>query len=255
MTHQHKKTRDEKLFDSQLEQALAAMQTDTWQVFRILSEFVDGFEKLAGLEQAVTIFGSARTKPNHPQYQQAVAAAKLLGESGFNIISGGGPGIMQAANKGANEAGVTSVGLNIELPFEQNNNPYITLPVDFNYFFIRKTMFVKYCQAFVIFPGGFGTMDELFESLTLIQTGKIHNFPVVLFGADYWGGLIDWLRHTMLAEGKISPEDMELMIVTDSIEEMRDHIVDCLGGNVDRHRQENAAIEVTRRVFGGNGDI
>ena len=247
----HIQTNDQKLFTTPIEEALITLQTDTWRIFRILSEFVNGFEQLAGLGNAVSIFGSARTKPNHPQYQQAVAMAKALGEAGFNIISGGGPGIMEAANKGAKEANVVSVGLNIELPFEQNNNPWITLPIDFDFFFVRKTMFVKYCQAFIIFPGGFGTMDELFESLTLIQTGKIRNFPVVLFDTSYWGGLLFWLRQTMLAEGKISPQDLDLLFMTDSVEEARDYIVNCHTQSGERLRQESAAIEITQQVFEG----
>jgi hypothetical protein len=215
-----------------------------------MSEFVEGFQTLANLGPAVTIFGSARTQPSHPQYEQAVELARVLGKSGFAIISGGGPGIMTAANKGGHEAGVTSVGLNIELPFEQSDNEYITLPIDFHYFFARKTMFIKYAQAFVIFPGGFGTMDELFESLTLIQTGKIHNFPVVLFDSEYWGGLLEWLRGTMLAEGKIAPEDLDLLLVTDSIDEARDHILRTHNKHQEQLRKEAEAQEVTRKVFG-----
>jgi uncharacterized protein (TIGR00730 family) len=194
-------TEDERL----LEGPEPFYKTDTWRVMRILGEFVEGFDALAELETAVTIFGSARAKPGDAQYETAVTVAQKLGEAGFNIITGGGPGIMEAGNKGARLAGVQSVGLNIELPFEQHLNPYVDLSIDFRYFFTRKVMLVKYAQAFVIFPGGFGTMDELFESLTLIQTGKVQNFPVVLFDTAYWGGLVAWLKDTMLAEGKISP--------------------------------------------------
>ena len=201
--------------------------SDPWRVMRVMSEFVAGFDALAEMETAVTIFGSARTKPDHPQYEQTVALARVLGEAGFGIITGGGPGIMQAGNQGAHEAGAYSVGLNIELPFEQHLNPYVDLSVDFRYFFVRKTMLVKYAQAFVIFPGGFGTMDELFEALTLIQTGKIQNFPVVLMDKAYWQGLLDWLRGTMLAQGKISAPDLDLIFLTDSAEEARDYIVSC----------------------------
>jgi uncharacterized protein (TIGR00730 family) len=198
---------------------------ESWRVFRIMGEFVEGFDELTRLGPAVTVFGSARTPPDDPMYGECVKTARLLGEAGFSIITGGGPGIMQAANQGAHEAGVPSVGLNIELPFEQDLNPYADLKIHFRYFFVRKTMFMKYAQAFVIFPGGFGTMDELFEAFTLIQTGKIRNFPVVLFGSDYWRGLLEWLRNTVEVEGKISPEDLELLKVTDSPREAVDHIV------------------------------
>ncbi len=214
---------------------------ESWQVFRIMSEFVEGFDILANAGPAVTIFGSARTKPDHPQYQQCVETARLIGEAGYAIITGGGPGIMQAGNEGAHKAGALSIGLNIELPFEQHINPYTDLSMDFRYFFSRKTMLVKFAQAYVIFPGGFGTMDELFESLTLIQTGKVRNFPVVLFDSGYWGGLIDWLKNTMEAEGKISPGDIDLMLVTDSPEEARDHILRC-------HSAESPQIEAERQA-------
>lgn len=198
---------------------------DSWRVFRIMGEFVEGFDELTHLGPAVSIFGSARTPPEDPFYQKCVDTARLLGEAGFSIITGGGPGMMQAANKGAHEAGVPSVGLNIELPFEQDLNPYADLKIHFRYFFVRKTMFVKYAQAFVIFPGGFGTLDELFESLTLIQTGKIRDFPLVLFGSDYWGGLLKWLKETVQKDGKISSGDLDLIKVTDSPREAVSHIV------------------------------
>jgi uncharacterized protein (TIGR00730 family) len=198
---------------------------ESWRVFRIMGEFVEGFDELTSLGPAVSIFGSARTPPEDPSYQKCVDTARLLGQAGFSIITGGGPGMMQAANKGAQEAGVPSVGLNIELPFEQDLNPYADLKIHFRYFFVRKTMFVKYAQAFVIFPGGFGTLDELFESLTLIQTGKIQDFPLVLFGSEYWSGLLKWLKDTVEFEGKISPKDLDLIKVTDSPREAVDHIV------------------------------
>jgi uncharacterized protein (TIGR00730 family) len=175
----------------------------------------------------VTIFGSARVPADHPQYLAAEATARLLVEAGFAVITGGGPGIMEGANKGAAEAGGVSIGCNIELPFEQGMNPYVEVAINFRYFFVRKTMFVKYAEAFIIFPGGFGTLDELFEALTLIQTGKVRNFPVILLGSDYWSGLIDWIRQTMLAEGKVSPEDLELLVVTDSPEETVRIVTDC----------------------------
>lgn len=222
-------TEDEKLLQSRLSEQPDFIDSDPWRVLRIQAEFVEGFDTLAGLGPAVSIFGSARTPSEAPMYQAAVETARLLAEAGLVVITGGGPGIMEAGNRGASEAGGLSVGLNIELPFEQNNNPYIGIPIDFRYFFVRKTMFVKYAQAFVIFPGGFGTMDELFEALTLIQTGKIHNFPVILFGSAYWQGLLTWLRETMLAEGKISPEDLDLMVMTDSPQEVRDLVLAALG--------------------------
>jgi uncharacterized protein (TIGR00730 family) len=193
--------------------------TDPWRVMRIQSEFVAGFDTLASVGPAVTIFGSARVTEDDSMYRAAQELAHRLVERQFAIITGGGPGIMEAGNRGAVEAGGISVGCNIELPFEQGMNEYVEIAVDFRYFFVRKMMFVKYASAFVIFPGGFGTLDELFESLTLIQTGKIHNFPVVLFGSAYWQGLIDWLCETMLPEGKISQEDLKLLVVTDSVDE------------------------------------
>jgi len=189
--------------------------TDPWRVQRIMAEFIEGFDKLADVEKGVSIFGSARTHPDDPQYLAAVDTARLLGEQGFSIITGAGPGIMEAANKGARLANAPSYGCNIELPFEQGSNPYVDTLVAFRYFAVRKTMFIKYSSAFIIFPGGFGTFDELFEALTLIQTGKISQFPVVLFGRHYWAGLVRWLRAKVLHERKISPGDMDLMVVTD----------------------------------------
>ncbi len=201
--------------------------TDPWRVLRIQSEFVYGINALAELGAAVSVFGSARFKEGHPSYAQARAMAKALVEAGFGVITGGGPGIMEAANRGALDANGVSVGLNIELPFEQKGNPYTTISVNFRYFFVRKTMFVKYSNGFVIFPGGFGTMDELFEALTLVQTQKIKRFPIILFGSDYWRGLVDWIKGTLLDAGAVSAEDLNLLIVTDSIEEARDILVDC----------------------------
>ena len=225
----YRKTEDELFLQAAVEQLeespAVAVGRESWRVFRIMGEFVEGFEGLNHLGHAVTIFGSARTKPEDTYYRQCVQTARLLGEAGFTIITGGGPGMMEAANKGAEEAGVCSVGLNIELPFEQDVNRFADLKIDFRYFFVRKTMFVKYAQAFVIFPGGFGTLDELFESLTLIQTRKIKHFPVVLFGSEYWGGLLDWLRDTVEAAGNIAPGDLELFKVTDSPQEAVEHVV------------------------------
>ncbi len=189
--------------------------TDPWRVLRIMGEFVDGFDTLAHVTNGVTIFGSARVREGDATYQSCVETARRLAEAGFTIITGGGPGIMEAGNRGAKLANAETIGLNIELPFEQGTNRYVDVGMHFRYFFVRKTMFVKYSIGFVVFPGGFGTMDELFESLTLIQTGKIHNFPVVLFGSSYWRGLADWLRNTMAAQGRIEPTDLSLFQITD----------------------------------------
>jgi uncharacterized protein (TIGR00730 family) len=196
------------------------VHTDPWRVLRIQSEFVEGFGMLAELGPAVTVFGSARTPEGDPYYKQAEELGRRLSEVGFSTITGGGPGIMEAANKGAQEAGGTSVGLGIELPFEQQLNDYIDIGMTFRYFFARKTCFLKYSQGFVTFPGGFGTLDELFEALTLIQTQKVTNFPLVLFGAQFWGGLLDWVRGTLADTGKISPEDLDLIHVTDDVEDV-----------------------------------
>lgn len=189
--------------------------TDPWRVFRIMSEFVNGFDVLAHIPPSIAIFGSARTKTSDPSYAAATETARLLAQAGFGVITGGGPGIMEAANKGAQEGGNLSIGCNIELPFEQASNPYLDISLDFRYFFVRKTLFMKYSSAFVIFPGGFGTMDELFEALTLIQTKKVSNFPIILYGSAYWGGLMNWLRETMLGVENISPKDLDLLLVSD----------------------------------------
>jgi uncharacterized protein (TIGR00730 family) len=193
---------------------------DSWRLFKILAELVDGFEALMEVYPAVSIFGSARLKPGDETYEQAVVIARRLAESGFNIITGGGPGIMEAGNKGAKEGGAKSVGLNILLPMEQVANPYATIRQEFKYFFVRKVMFLKYAQAYVGMPGGLGTLDEIFEALTLIQTRRMRPFPVILFGSDYWGGLLDWMRQVLLNRGLISPEDMELVSVVDDAEEV-----------------------------------
>jgi uncharacterized protein (TIGR00730 family) len=191
---------------------------DSWAIFKIMGEFVGGYEKLSIIGPCVSIFGSARTKPDHKYYQLAVEVAERIVEHGYGIITGGGPGIMEAGNKGAHIAGGTSVGLNIDLPFEQHDNPYIDSDksLDFDYFFVRKVMFVKYSQGFVVMPGGFGTLDELFEAMTLIQTHKIERFPIILVGSDFWGGLVDWIKNTLLEAGNISPEDLDLFHVVDS---------------------------------------
>ncbi len=220
-------TEDEELLKRPAPAPTDFTRSDTWRVLRIMGEFVTGFDTLAGLGAAVTIFGSARVAPTDPMYDNAVRLARMLAEEGFAIITGGGPGIMEAANKGAKEGGGASVGCNIELPFEQGTNAYVDIAINFHYFFVRKTMFMKYSEAFVIFPGGFGTMDELFESLTLIQTGKVSNFPLVLFGKQYWSGLVDWIKGPMLSERKIKPDDLKLLVMTDSVEEACKHIIDC----------------------------
>ncbi|RMG16487.1 MAG: TIGR00730 family Rossman fold protein [Bacteroidetes bacterium] len=200
---------------------------DSWVVFKIMAEFVEGFEKMAEIGPCVSIFGSARTQPGTPYYELATEIAKKLTQAGFGVISGGGPGIMEAANKGAKAGGGASVGLNIELPFEQHSNPYIDpdKEIDFNYFFVRKVMFVRYAQGFVVLPGGFGTLDELFEALTLIQTVKIERFPVVLVGSEFWAGLIDWLKKVLLEKEKnISPKDLDLFQVLDTADEVVEYI-------------------------------
>ena len=193
---------------------------DSWRLFHIIAEFVEGFEALAELPPAVTIFGSARAKPEDEVYQKAELIATRLAENGFAVITGGGPGVMEAANKGAALAGGQSVGLNIQLPFEQYPNPYSNLNLSFRYFFVRKVLFVKYAVAYVILPGGFGTMDEFFEAVTLIQTKKIKPFPVILVGTDYWKGLLDWIKGTVLKQGIISPDDLDILHLTDDPEDI-----------------------------------
>lgn len=197
---------------------------DSWAIFKIMGEFVSGYEKLSKIGPCVSIFGSARTRPDHKYYKLAVDVSEKIVEHGYGIITGGGPGIMEAGNKGAHIAGGTSVGLNIELPFEQHDNPYIDndKSLDFDYFFVRKVMFVKYSQGFVVMPGGFGTLDELFEAMTLIQTHKIESFPIILVGSEFWGGLVDWIKTTLIEAGNISPEDLNLINVVDSANEVID---------------------------------
>jgi len=194
-------------------------QQDTWRMFRIMAEFVEGFEALAECDPAVSIFGSARVTPEDADYQKAESVARQLAREGFSVITGGGPGVMEAANKGAAEAGGRSVGLNIELPMEQSPNSYANIRVTFRYFFVRKVMFVKYASGFVILPGGFGTLDELFEAITLIQTGKIRPFPVVLVGRDYWTGLVAWIHDVMMKDQKISEQDLAILRVVDTVDE------------------------------------
>jgi uncharacterized protein (TIGR00730 family) len=193
---------------------------DSWRLFHILAEFVEGFENLTDVHPAVTIFGSARAKKGDELYTTAYELAKVLGRNKFNVITGGGPGVMEAVNKGAKEEGAQSVGINIELPFEQKPNPYITVPLSFRYFFIRKVMFIKYAIAYIVLPGGFGTLDEFFEAITLIQTNKIRPFPVVLVGSDFWKSLVEWMEKNMLARGMISKEDLNIFRIMDDPEEI-----------------------------------
>lgn len=249
-------TEDEKLLARPVEATVAAdLTSDAWRVFRIMGEFVEGFDTLARVGPAVSVFGSARTTPDDPYYQAAEEVARRLAQAGFAVITGGGPGIMEAANKGAIEAGGDSVGCNIELPFEQGMNAYVRTAINFRYFFVRKTMFVKYAEAFVIFPGGFGTMDELFEALTLIQTGKVRDFPVVLFGTPYWQGLLDWIKNTMVAQGKVAATDLRLMVATDSPEEAVKVIVECFEAHCERAiaqlQDTKAAPALRPRMRGG----
>jgi uncharacterized protein (TIGR00730 family) len=211
-------TEDEQLLRTEptlAEREQAIRVSDSWRVFRIMGEFVWGFDNLADVQDAVCVFGSARTKPGDRYYDAAARMSRLFAEAGIPVITGGGPGIMEAANKGAVEGGGLSIGCNIELPFEQRGNDYANRPLFFKFFFVRKTMFVKYSTAFVVFPGGYGTLDELFEALTLIQTGKVSGFPVILFGASYWQGLVDWLRDTVAAARNLDVKDLDLFHVTD----------------------------------------
>ena len=217
-------TADQRLLDSRLRDDWKTK--DAWRALRIQSEFVVGFDTLAELPPAVSVFGSARSKPDSPECALAERLGAGLARAGYAVITGGGPGVMEAANKGASEAGGLSIGLGIELPFEQGINDWVDIGIHFRYFFARKTMFVKYAQAFVVLPGGFGTMDELFEALTLVQTRKVTRFPVVMMGVDYWRGLLDWMKQTMAGTGKISPVDLDLVCLTDDVDEAVRHIVD-----------------------------
>jgi uncharacterized protein (TIGR00730 family) len=216
-------TTDQRLLDSR--GPTDWVHTDPWRVMRVLSEFVEGFGSLAELGKAISVFGSARSRPGDPEYELGERLGRRLAEHGFGVITGGGPGIMEAANKGACEAGGVSVGLGIELPFEQGLNEYVDLGINFRYFFARKTMFVKYAQGFVVLPGGFGTLDELFESLTLVQTGKVTQFPIVLMGTEFWGGLVQWLRERLVVNKKIGPHDLDLLTLTDDLDEVMEVIL------------------------------
>jgi uncharacterized protein (TIGR00730 family) len=210
-------TTDQRLLDSRGPSEW--VHTDPWRVMRIQAEFVEGFGALAELGPAISVFGSARSRPDDPDYLLGVKLGAALAQSGFGVITGGGPGAMEAANRGASEAGGVSVGLGIELPFESGLNPWVDIGINFRYFFARKTMFVKYAQGFMALPGGFGTFDEIFEAVTLVQTHKVTSFPVVLLGTTYWGGLIEWVRNVVLEQGKISPKDLDILHLTDDIDE------------------------------------
>src|SRR5438874_3060829 len=240
-------TEDEKLLQAPSE-AADFTRTDPWRVMRIMGEFIEGFDNLATVTKGVTIFGSARTDPSDPQYEAAQETARLLAEAGFAIITGAGPGIMEAANKGARMAGGRSIGCNIELPFEQGVNPYVDTLINFRYFFVRKTMFIKYSNAFVIFPGGFGTLDEAFEALTLIQTGKIYQFPVIMFGRHYWAGLVRWLQSRVLGERKISPGDLDLILLTDDPREACSAVVEAYQSQQRALQPREQASRASRNV-------
>ena len=239
-----RRTEDQQLLTPPRGRGFEFQETDTWRTLRIMGEFVEGFDALAEVGQAVTVFGSARVGRRSRYYSAARrVAAMLVKDGGFAVITGGGPGIMEAANRGAKEAGGISIGCNIELPFEQGLNEYVDLGMEFRYFFVRKVMFMKYAEAFVIFPGGFGTLDELFEALTLIQTGKVEHFPVVLYGREYWEGLIDWIRAKPLYEAKISPEDLDLVVLTDDVEEACQAIITRHRARLEKERAAQAAHE------------
>jgi uncharacterized protein (TIGR00730 family) len=220
-------TEDEQLLVRPAGPAAAFTDTDPWRVLRIMGEFVAGFDALASIGPAVSVFGSARVEPDDPMYDRAVQIGRRLAKAGFAIITGGGPGLMEAANRGAREARGVSIGCNIELPHEQGTNAFVDLAINFRYFFVRKMMFVKYAEAFVIFPGGFGTLDELFEALTLIQAEKVKHFPVILVGRRYWGGLVGWIKSRMLAEDMISSNDLDLLVCTDDPVQVEQIVVDC----------------------------
>ncbi|HTS14248.1 MAG TPA: TIGR00730 family Rossman fold protein [Candidatus Sulfotelmatobacter sp.] len=251
-------TEDHKFLQGKPYADTAFLESDAWRALRIQGEFVEGFDALARLGPAVTVFGSARTKRTDPAYRAAERLGAGLARAGFAVITGGGPGIMEAVNKGCHEAGGYSVGCTIELPHEQADNAYLDLSVDFKYFFVRKTMFVKYAQGFVIFPGGYGTLDELFESVTLVQTGKIEHFPIVLFGSSYWGGLLAWLKDRVAAEGKIGAPDLDLLPVTDDIEGTVDLMVESRRRELEARAAAEAEAQLRRQgepVASGRPDV
>jgi uncharacterized protein (TIGR00730 family) len=239
-------TTDQRLLDSRGPSDW--LHTDPWRVLRIQSEFVEGFGMLAELGRAVSVFGSARTHRDDPEYAVGVRLGAALAEAGYAVITGGGPGTMEAANKGACEAGGTSVGLGIELPFEQGLNPWVDIGINFRYFFARKTMFVKYAQGFVVLPGGFGTFDELFEALVLVQTRKVTSFPIVLIGTDYWGGLVQWIRNTVLPSGKVSAPDLNLLHLTDDVDEAVAVIRSSVADSGPKQAEELAAMLAMREA-------
>ena len=248
------RTEDAKLLHSR--ELIGFQETDTWRTLRIMGEFVEGFDALAEVGPAISIFGSARVGRRNRYYAAARRLAAALVKEKFAIITGGGPGIMEAANRGAKEAGGLSIGANIELPFEQGLNEYVDLGMEFRYFFVRKVMFVKYAEGFVIFPGGFGTLDELFEALTLIQTGKVEHFPVVLYGKEYWDGMMRWIRERPLYEEKISPEDLELLTITSEIDEACEAIARHRRSRDQELREEasqDAMAEAVQGAAGGKG--
>jgi uncharacterized protein (TIGR00730 family) len=230
------------------------VHTDPWRVLRIQSEFVEGFGLLAELPRAVSVFGSARTTPSHPEYATGLALGAALARAGFAVITGGGPGTMEAVNRGTSEAGGVSVGLGVELPFEQRLNDWVDIGINFRYFFARKTMFVKYAQAFVILPGGFGTLDELFEALTLVQTRKVTRFPVILFGREHWKGLVDWLTTTVFPAGKISSTDLELLTLTDDVDEAVATIVAAAFSQSAQAKVEERVYEQAQRVHANDAE-
>jgi hypothetical protein len=241
-------TTDQRLLDSR--GTSDWVHTDPWRVLRIQSEFVEGFGLLAELPAAVSVFGSARTPVDHPEYATGVALGAALARAGYAVITGGGPGAMEAVNRGTSEAGGVSVGLGIELPFEQSLNDWVDIGINFRYFFARKTMFVKYAQAFVIMPGGFGTLDEMFEALTLVQTNKVTRFPVILMDSAYWGGLVDWLQGTVQRDGKIGPADMGLLHVTDDVDDAVARIVEATKERSAQEQAEKQAAAGLRRDVG-----
>lgn len=238
-------TEDEVLFESSelIERPDALRKTDPWRVLRIMGEFVEGFDTMGDVFDGVSIFGSARTPERHPAYEAARSVGRLLAEAGVPVITGGGPGIMEAANRGAWEGGGLSIGCNIELPHEQESNRFLSRSINFRFFFVRKTVFVKYASAFIVFPGGFGTMDELFEALTLIQTGKIRDFPIVLFGSDYWSGLTAWLRETVGGAGNIESQDLDRYFVTDDPAAAVDHVVRTRVLRASYNRERDQGVE------------
>lgn len=245
-SQKQKSTTDQRLLGEQ--SSIDWLHTDPWRVMRIQSEFVDGFGALAKIPKAVTVFGSARVKPGHEYYEKGLELGRLINEAGYATITGGGPGLMEAPNRGAQESGGMSIGLGIELPMEQGMNQWVDLGLNFRYFFVRKTMFLKYSQAFICLPGGYGTLDELFEALVMVQTEKIRRFPIILIGKDFWGGLVDWIHDRLVEEGMISPEDVNLFHVTDDPAEAVQICVDAHDSHVRKLkiRQEELALEQER---------